>query len=162
MSKNMLKINNHGTFRAQLVELGAGPVPDFVDDEPAEPAMVDGEPLVSVHYNVPLKDARELGGTLYQWVELHVTSAELGEGEEEAEPFVVWATDRHGWWRAHAGGYTPNALEAGVFTSTKGLNLTAKDECVPVSAFLQRFASSSDEAPSTLGAWMKQRMMGIP
>ena len=52
-----------GSFAARLVELGSG---DEVPD------LGRREPLVSVHLEMPLSDARRFGKHLYDWVELVV------------------------------------------------------------------------------------------
>ena len=73
MSSKRMKITSQGSFRAQVVHLGA---PDQ-ELAPGESMNFDGQPLVAVTLLMPLTDARRFGSLLYEWVELSATIAEI-------------------------------------------------------------------------------------
>lgn len=78
-SLKTLKITEHGTYRAQLIELGANPSPGTLRE------IEDGEePVVPVLLHMPLSDARRFGSMLFEWMELKASTASTARSEVKA------------------------------------------------------------------------------
>ena len=77
LTLDTLKITEHGTYRARLIELG--------DAAPSSRHIRDGdEPIVAVTLQMPLSDARRFGSMMYEWMELKASTASLDRiGERE-------------------------------------------------------------------------------
>ena len=73
-----LRITEHSSFRAQLVEVGSE-APTAL----SEGLGADEEPLVPVQLYMPLSDARRFGGLLYEWMEIKVFTASLEPDPKE-------------------------------------------------------------------------------
>jgi hypothetical protein len=79
-SLKTLKITGRGTYRAQLIELGAEPSPGSLR------ALENGEPVVPVVLHMPLSDARRFGTMMYEWMELKASTASLDRSERKTGP----------------------------------------------------------------------------